>query len=72
MANPLGEFRKDMQKGVTSAGPQGTTLLSACSMATIQNQSASATPMRPRSLYTAHSYHAQTEDTNFQVYNKYM
>lgn len=72
MANLCGEFRKDMQKGVASVGPQGATLLPVCSMATIQSQSAPATPMRPRSLYTAHSYHAQTEETNFQVYNKYI
>ncbi|KAF7386541.1 hypothetical protein HZH68_013673 [Vespula germanica] len=71
MANPCGEFRKDMQKCVASTGPQGTTLLPACSVAPIQSQSAPATPMRPRSLYTAHSYHAQTEDTNFQRYNEF-
>ncbi|XP_035723100.1 uncharacterized protein LOC118442049 [Vespa mandarinia] len=72
MANPCGEFRKDMQKCVAPAGPQGTTLLpAACSTAPIQSQSAPVTPMRPRSLYTAHSYHAQTEDTNFQVRNSY-
>ncbi|XP_047364490.1 uncharacterized protein LOC124954903 isoform X3 [Vespa velutina] len=72
MANPCGEFRKDMQKCVAPAGPQGTTLLpAACSAAPIQSQSAPVTPMRPRSLYTAHSYHAQTEDTNFQVRNSY-
>ncbi|XP_014607189.1 PREDICTED: uncharacterized protein LOC106788445 [Polistes canadensis] len=71
MANPCGEFRKDMQKGVASAGPQGTTLLPACSMATIQSQSAPVTPMRPRSLYTAHSYHPQTENTNFQRYSEF-
>ncbi|KAI4491325.1 hypothetical protein M0802_010258, partial [Mischocyttarus mexicanus] len=71
MANSCGEFRKDMQKCVASTGPQGTTLLPACSMATIQSQSAPATPIRPRSLYTAHSYHAQTEDTNFQRYSEF-
>ncbi|XP_046832404.1 uncharacterized protein LOC124430200 [Vespa crabro] len=72
MANPCGEFRKDIQKCVAPAGPQGTTLLpAACSAAPIQSQSAPVTPMRPRSLYTAHSYHAQTEDTNFQRYNEF-
>ncbi|XP_015189475.1 PREDICTED: uncharacterized protein LOC107073369 [Polistes dominula] len=71
MANPCGEFRKDMQKGVALAAPQGTTLLPACSMATIQSQSTPATPIRPRSLYTSHSYHAQTEDTNFQRYSEF-
>nr|XP_050862556.1 uncharacterized protein LOC127069507 [Vespula vulgaris] len=71
MANPCGEFRKDMQKCVAPTGPQGTTLLPACSVAPIQSQSAPATPMRPRSLYTAHSYHAQTEDANFQRYNEF-
>ncbi|XP_043493296.1 uncharacterized protein LOC122518422 [Polistes fuscatus] len=39
-------------------------------MTTIPNQSIPITPMRPRSLYTALSYHAQTEDTNFQRYNE--
>nr|KAF7407098.1 hypothetical protein H0235_014754 [Vespula pensylvanica] len=57
-----------MQKCVAPTGPQGTTLLPACSVAPIQSQSAPATPMRPRSLYTAHSYHAQTEDANFQYF----
>ncbi|XP_043674899.1 uncharacterized protein LOC122632306 isoform X1 [Vespula pensylvanica] len=66
MANPCGEFRKDMQKRIAPAGPQ-PAVLPACSMTTIQTQSAPTTPMRPRSLYTTHSYHAQTEDANFQV-----
>lgn len=66
MTNPCGEFRKDMQKRIAPVGPQ-SAILPACSMTTIQTQSAPTTPMRPRSLYTTHSYHAQTEDANFQV-----
>ncbi|XP_035720238.1 uncharacterized protein LOC118440793 isoform X3 [Vespa mandarinia] len=66
MTNPCGEFRKDMQKRIAPGGPQ-SAILPACSMTTIQTQSVPTTPMRPRSLYTTHSYHAQTEDTNFQV-----
>ncbi|KAF7391034.1 hypothetical protein HZH66_009514 [Vespula vulgaris] len=70
MANPCGEFRKDMQKRIAPAGPQ-PAVLPACSMTTIQTQSAPTTPMRPRSLYTTHSYHAQTEDANFQRYSEF-
>ncbi|KAI4478409.1 hypothetical protein M0804_012063 [Polistes exclamans] len=61
---------KDMQKCVAPTGATQSGILPACSMTTIQNQSIPITPMRPRSLYTALSYHAQTEDTNFQRYNE--
>ncbi|XP_035720237.1 uncharacterized protein LOC118440793 isoform X2 [Vespa mandarinia] len=70
MTNPCGEFRKDMQKRIAPGGPQ-SAILPACSMTTIQTQSVPTTPMRPRSLYTTHSYHAQTEDTNFQRYSEF-
>ncbi|KAI4494475.1 hypothetical protein M0802_008967, partial [Mischocyttarus mexicanus] len=72
MVNSCGEFRKDMQKCVApTAGTTQSGILPACTMTTIQNQSLiPITPMRPRSLYTAHSYHAQTEDTNFQRYSE--
>ena len=64
MATPCGEHRKEIQKCNAQTGSQ---VVNQCSMSTIQNQTTSTAPMRPRSLYTAHSYHSQTDETNFQV-----
>lgn len=66
MATSCGEYRKEIQKCNTQTGTQ-TANQQPCSVPAIQNQTTSTVPMRPRSLYTAHSYHAQTDETNFQV-----
>lgn len=66
MTTPCGEYRKEIQKCNIQAGTQVVNQ-QPCSIPTIQSQTTSTAPMRPRSVYTAHSYHAQTDDTNFQV-----
>ncbi|XP_050489314.1 uncharacterized protein LOC126872996, partial [Bombus huntii] len=70
MSTPCGEFRKEIQKCNVQAGAQVMNQ-QPCSIPTIQNQTTSAAPMRPRSVYTAHSYHAQTDETNFQRYSEF-
>ncbi|KAG7210406.1 hypothetical protein KM043_011938 [Ampulex compressa] len=70
MTNPCGDLKKEVQKCIAQSGSQGT-LLQSCSLPTIQSQGTSTAPMRPRSLYTAHSYHAQTDDVNFQRYSEF-
>jgi len=65
MANTCtSEFRKEIHKSFVLPTMQTTP---SYSMTTIQNQTSSTTAMRPRSLYTAHNYHPQPEDPNFQV-----
>ncbi|XP_071870879.1 wurstfest [Bombus fervidus] len=70
MSTPCGEYRKEIQKCNVQAGTQVINQ-QPCSIPTIQNQTTSAAPMRPRSVYTAHSYHAQTDETNFQRYSEF-
>ncbi|KAL6259994.1 uncharacterized protein LOC105425554 [Pogonomyrmex barbatus] len=67
MANTCTEFRKEIHKSFVLPAMQTTP---SYSLTTIQNQTSSTTAMRPRSLYTAHNYHPQTEDSNFQRYNE--
>lgn len=66
MTTPCGEYRKEIQKCNVQTGTQAVNQ-QPCSIPAIQSQNTSTAPMRPRSLYTAHSYHAQTDETNFQV-----
>ncbi|XP_014467882.1 PREDICTED: uncharacterized protein LOC106740923 isoform X1 [Dinoponera quadriceps] len=67
MTNVCAEFRKEIHKSFVL--PAMTTTPS-YSMTTIPNQTSSTTAMRPRSLYTAHNYHPQPEDANFQRYGE--
>ncbi|XP_020281947.1 uncharacterized protein LOC109853843 [Pseudomyrmex gracilis] len=67
MANTCTEFRKEIHKSFILPAMQITP---SYSVTTIQNQTSSTTAMRPRSLYTAHNYHSQTEDLNYQRYNE--
>ncbi|EZA54702.1 hypothetical protein DMN91_007330 [Ooceraea biroi] len=67
MANTCAEFRKEIHKSFVLPTMQPTP---SYSMTTIQNQTSSTTAMRPRSLYTAHNYHPQAEDPNFQRYSE--
>lgn len=63
MTNTCIEYRKEIHKPFVLS-----TMQTAPSYpVTIQNQTSSSTAIRPRSLYTAHNYHAQSEDPNFQV-----
>lgn len=64
MANTCTEFRKEIHKSFVLPAVQTPPY----SVTTIQNQTSSTTAMRPRSLYTSHNYHAQPEDSNFQVH----
>ena len=57
------EFQKETQKG----SGHGPSVQLPNSAPAISNQNLSAPSMRPRSLYTAHSYHAQPDEANFQV-----
>lgn len=66
MTNACIELRKEIHKSFISPAMSTTP---SYSMTTIQNQTGSTTTMRPRSLYTAHNYHPQSEDANFQVSN---
>ena len=60
------EYRNEVQKN-----PSQTS----CSSAPLPNSSLTSlqafnpTPLRPRSLYTTHSYHPQTDEATFQVIN---
>ncbi|XP_070172742.1 uncharacterized protein Fest [Polyergus mexicanus] len=67
MTNTCNEYRKEIHKPFILS-----TMQTAPSYpVTIQNQTSSSTAIRPRSLYTAHNYHAQSEDpTNFQRYSE--
>ncbi|GAB1868481.1 hypothetical protein CAJAP_09604 [Camponotus japonicus] len=66
MTNTCSEYRKEIHKPFVLS-----TMQTAPSYpVTIQNQTSSSTAIRPRSLYTAHNYHAQSEDSNFQRYNE--
>nr|XP_033336555.1 uncharacterized protein LOC117226394 isoform X2 [Megalopta genalis] len=67
MATPSGEYRKEVQKCNSQTGSQSQHQ-QPCSISAIQNQTNSTTPMRLRSLYTAHSYHAQTDESNYQYF----
>ena len=57
------EFHKESQKGIGHI----TSVQLPSSAPAISNQNLPSQPMRPRSLYTAHSYQAQPEEANFQV-----
>nr|XP_033336554.1 uncharacterized protein LOC117226394 isoform X1 [Megalopta genalis] len=70
MATPSGEYRKEVQKCNSQTGSQSQHQ-QPCSISAIQNQTNSTTPMRLRSLYTAHSYHAQTDESNYQRYSEF-
>ncbi|XP_012273853.1 uncharacterized protein LOC105696186, partial [Orussus abietinus] len=63
MANQSTEPRREAQKtaAVSVANQLNTASL----------QTAPSAPMRPRSLYTAHTYHAQTDESNFQRYTEF-
>ncbi|XP_066597460.1 uncharacterized protein fest isoform X2 [Prorops nasuta] len=65
-----GETRKELQKCLTQ--PQINSLTTS-TVPVIPNQNPPTAPMRPRSLYTAHSFHAQTDDgyQRFSEYSKY-
>ncbi|XP_046423379.1 uncharacterized protein LOC124181149 isoform X1 [Neodiprion fabricii] len=71
MANAMVDFRKEIQKEGIQNVPVSTTAPSSAPLQVQSHQGTTNPPMRPRSLYTAHSYHAQTDDSNFQRYTEF-
>ncbi|XP_024945082.1 uncharacterized protein LOC107271848 [Cephus cinctus] len=70
MATFSTEFPKDMSRA--SGQSESHSIQTQSSAPLMLRENTSATPMRPRSLYTAHSYHAnQNDESNFQRYNEY-
>ena len=63
MANSV-EFRKEAQKNTSQMSCSSAPLPSS---SLTGSQCLTPAPLRPRSLYTTHTYHAQAEQVNFQV-----